>query len=93
MRDSLILVLHALVTFATLLRPGGVRAIVAESLLLKLQILITARSRRRAPNLTTFDRFFIGLTSLFMKRRIPKLSAILKPVTLLKFRLFRKPSG
>jgi hypothetical protein len=36
-----------------LLRPGGLRAVVAESLLLKHQILISNRSRRRAPNLTT----------------------------------------
>jgi putative transposase len=86
MRDYLILAVHLLVTFAKLLRLGGVRAVVAESLLLKHQLLITARCRRRAPNLTTSDRFVIGLTSLFVNpHRIPKLSAILKPVTLFKF--------
>jgi transposase InsO family protein len=86
MRDCLILVVHLLVTFAKLLRRGGARAVVAESLLLKHQLLITGRSRRRAPNLTTFDRFVIALTTLFVKpHRIPKLSAILKPVTLFKF--------
>lgn len=67
MRDLLILAVHVLVTFAKLLRPGGVRAVVAESLLLKHQLLITARSRQRAPNLTTTDRFVIGLTSLFVR--------------------------
>ena len=86
MRDCLILAVHVLVTVAKLLRPGGVRAVVAESLLMKHQLLITARSRRRAPNLTTTDRIIIGLTSLFVRpHRIPKLSAILKPVTLFKF--------
>jgi hypothetical protein len=75
-----------LVTFAKLLRPRGVRTIVAESLLLKHQLLTTARSRRHAPSLTTSDRFVIALTSLFVNpHRIPKLSAILKPVTLFKF--------
>jgi hypothetical protein len=49
-RDLLILAIHLLVTFAKLLRPGGVRAIVAESLVLKHQLLISNRSRRRAPN-------------------------------------------
>jgi putative transposase len=51
-RDLLILAIHLLVTFAKLLRPGGVRAIVAESLVLKHQLLIDNRSRRRAPNLS-----------------------------------------
>jgi hypothetical protein len=40
MRDLLILAIHLLVTFAKLLRPGGVRAIVAESLALKHQLLM-----------------------------------------------------
>ena len=86
MRVCLILAVHLLVTFAKLLRPGGVRTVVAESLLLKHQLLITARSRQRAPNLTTTDRFVIALTTLFVNpHRIQKLSAILKPVTLFKF--------
>ena len=52
MRDLLLLAVHLLVTFAKLLRPGGVRAVAAESLLLKHQLLIRNRSRQRAPNLT-----------------------------------------
>ena len=39
-----------------------------------------------APNLTTFDRVVLGLTTLFIKsRRISKLSALLTTGTLLKF--------
>ena len=56
MRDLVILAIHLLVTFAKLLRPGSVRAVAAESLLLKHQLLISSRSRQRAPNLTTLDR-------------------------------------
>ena len=86
MRDLLILALHLLVTVARLLRPGGVRAIAAESLVLKHQLLISNRSRHRAPNLTTLDRVVLGLTTLFVSpRRIPKLGALLKPATLFKF--------
>jgi len=84
--DLLTLVIHLLVTVAKLLRPGGVRAVAAESLLLKHQLLISNRSRRRAPNLTTLDRFVLGLTTLFLSpRRIAKLGAFVKPATLLKF--------
>jgi putative transposase len=86
MREVLILAVHLLVTFAKLLRPGGVRAIAAESLLLKHQLLISNRSRQRAPNLTTLDRFLIALTTLFVNpRRIPKLGPLVKPATLFKF--------
>ena len=86
MREVLILAIHLLFTVANLTRPGGPRAVAAESLLLKHQLLISNRSRQRAPNLTALDRFLLGLTTLFISpRRIPKLSAIVKPVTLLKF--------
>ena len=82
----LILAVHLLATIAKLVRPGGVRAVVAESLLLKQQLLISSRARRRAPNLNSFDRFLLGLGSLFVPAsRIPKLAVILKPRTLLRF--------
>jgi hypothetical protein len=54
-REVPILSVHLLVTVAKLLRPGGARAVAAESLLLKHQLLIRNRSRKRAPNLTTLD--------------------------------------
>ncbi len=86
MRDLLLLAIHLFVTLAKLLRPGGARAVVAESLLLKQQLLVSNRSRQRAPNLTTLDRFVLGLITLFVNpRRIPKLSAIVKSATLFKF--------
>jgi putative transposase len=86
MREVLILSVHLLVTVAKLLRPGGARAVAAESLLLKHQLLISNRSRKRAPNLTTLDRFVLGVTALFVSpRRIAKLGALVKPATLFKF--------
>ena len=85
MRDLLTLTIHLLVTCIKLLRSGGVRAVAAESLLLKHQILISNRSRRRAP-LTTLDRVVLGLTTFFIRpQRISKLSALLATATLLKF--------
>jgi len=44
MRELVILAVHLLVTCAKFLRPGGVRALAAESLLLKHQLLISNRS-------------------------------------------------
>jgi putative transposase len=84
MRELLILAIHLLVSFAKLLRPGD--ALAAESLLLKHQLLISNRCRRRAPNLTTLDRVVLGLTTRFVSpRRIPNVSVIFSPATLFKF--------
>jgi putative transposase len=86
MRDALILAIHLLVTLAKLLRPGGMRAVAAESLLLKQQLLIGTRAHRRAPRLTAFDRLVLGMGTLFMDaRRISKIAVLIKPATLLRF--------
>jgi hypothetical protein len=66
MMHPLILAVHLLATIAKLMRRGGVRAVVAESLMLKHQLLISSRARRRAPNLNSFDRSVLGLGSLFV---------------------------
>src|SRR5258708_569183 len=86
MRELLILAIHLLVTLAKLLRPGGARALAAESLLLRHQFLISNRSRRRAPNLTPLDRLVLGLTTLFLSPgRIRRCGAFIRPATLFKF--------
>jgi hypothetical protein len=51
MRHLLILLVHLSSTVLQLVRPGGVHAVVAKSVLAKHQLLILNRSRRRAPNL------------------------------------------
>ena len=51
MRDVLILLVHLIVTLIRLARPGGIRAVVAESVFVKHQLVILNRSRNRAPNL------------------------------------------
>ena len=66
MKNLLLLLAHLLTTLAKLLGPGGARAIVADSLLMKQQLLIINRSRQRAPNLTPMDRILLGFWSLFL---------------------------
>ena len=53
MRDIFTLLLHAIVIIVRLGRPGGLRSVVAESVLLRHQVLILNRGRKRAPNLRT----------------------------------------
>ena len=60
MKDLVLLLIHLLTTLAKLLGPGGAKAIVADSLLMKQQLLVISRSRKRAPNLSVLDRFLLG---------------------------------
>jgi hypothetical protein len=86
MKDIVILLIHLLTTIAKLLGPGGTKAVVAENLLLKQQLLVVTRSRRRAPNLSNTDRFLMGFWSLFLRPgRIAKVALSLRPSTLLNF--------
>lgn len=82
----LALLAHGLATFGTLLGPGGVKAILAENLLLKHQLLIINRPRRRAPNLCASQRLLLEFWSLFLHpRRLLRSAVVLKPLTLLRF--------
>jgi hypothetical protein len=49
MRDLAVLLMHLLATVARLMGPGGARFVVAESVLVKHQLLILNRSRKRSP--------------------------------------------
>jgi hypothetical protein len=46
-----------------------VRAVAAESLAVKHQLLIMKRSRRRSPNLTRWDRAILGFCTLLVSPR------------------------
>ena len=86
MKGIVLIVIHLAVTTVKLLGLGGVRGVVAENLLLKQQLIVLCRPRRRAPNLTVMDRFLFGLGSLFLRPgRIRKVAIGLQPSTLLKF--------
>ena len=84
MPNLAVLVIHLIATLARLLVPGGVRSLVAESLLLKHQLLIVNRSRQRSPNLSAGDRILAGLLALLVRpTRLLRSAIALKPSTLL----------
>ena len=104
MRDFAILFVHLIVTLARLARPGGLRSVVAESVLVRHQLLILSRGRKRAPHLRATDRIIAGLCTLFMRpTRILRSAIGLKPSTLLHLHnvlkkrkcrmLFSRPCG
>ena len=87
MKPLALLVIHLLTTLAKRLGPGGAKAIIAESVLIKHQQLIARRSTGKTPRLTTSDRFLCGFLALFMRPgRIRKVAVVIKPATLTKFR-------
>ena len=51
MRDIIILFVHVVATVVRLARPGGLRAVVAESVPVRHQLLILNRGRKRTPSL------------------------------------------
>jgi hypothetical protein len=67
MCDLIILSVHVITTVLRVGRPGGVRTVIAESVLTKHQLLILNRSRRRAPNLRILDRLIAGFCSLWIR--------------------------
>jgi len=60
MKDLLVLLAHLLTKIAKPPGPGDARAVVADSLLMKQQLMVINRSRRRVPDLLALDRFLFG---------------------------------
>ena len=86
MRDLFILFVHLIATLARLIGPGGVRSVIAESVLVKHQLLIHTRSRQRSPNLRISDRVIAGLCAVLIRpSRLIRSAIVLKPSTLLYF--------
>jgi hypothetical protein len=78
-----VLLEHLLATLAKLLGPGGARAVVGESVLMKQQLVVINWSGRRAPNLSAMDRLLLAFWSLFL---VPlRAAVIIRPSTLLRF--------
>jgi hypothetical protein len=70
------LIAHLLTSVVRVAPPGGVRAVIAESLLLKHQLLVLSRSRNRAPRLTPWDRRLFGVGAFVVApNRLPILLA------------------
>ena len=84
MRHLVVLFIHLIAVLTQLFQPGGVRSLVAESLLLKHQLLIVNRSRQRSPNLSSGDRILAGFLALLVRpTRLLRSAIALKPSTLL----------
>ena len=85
--------MHMIQLFFTLLytlikicRPGGVKSLVSENLCLRQQLIVLTKDKRRAPNLSNWDRLILGVcASCINPKRLKRLAILLKPETILKF--------
>ena len=66
MHDLAALFIHIIANIARLLGPGGPRAM-AESILVKRQLLILNRGHQRPPNLPASDRIVAALCALLIR--------------------------
>ena len=86
MLEILELLIHFIATVIKLLKPGGVKVVMAETIAMKQQLIVMNRSRKRSPTLATRDRFLFGLLTMLIGRcRLQKIAVIIKPVTILAF--------
>ena len=84
MRHLVVLFIHLIAVLTQLFQPGGVRSLVAESPLLKHQLLKVNRSRQRSPALSSWDRILAGWMALLVRPpRLLRAAIVLKPSTLL----------
>jgi putative transposase len=86
MPETIELLIHFFVSAIKLLRPGGVKVVMAETIAMKQQLIVMNRGRSRSPKLTTSDRFLFGILAIFIGgNRLKKIAVIIKPTTLLAF--------
>jgi hypothetical protein len=86
MLEIIELLAHCFVTLIKLLKPGGVKRVMAESIAMKHQLVVMNCARKRSPALVTRDRLLFGLLAILIgERRLQKIAVIIKPATILAF--------
>ncbi len=86
MKTLSLLFIHVVVLFFKLLKPGGLKAVAAENLAIRQQLIVATKERHRSPPLSPLERFLFGLWAMLIpKHRIKKVFVIVKPATILRF--------
>lgn len=80
------IILNIINVWLKLLRPGELRAVAAENIALRKQLIAVSRHQKRAPKLTAFDTIlFRILTAMISPKRLHRIAIAIKPGILLKF--------
>jgi hypothetical protein len=63
------LLVHLIVSLVRLLKLGGMKVVMAETMAMKQQLIVMNRGNSRSPKLTTSDRFLFGLLAFFIDEK------------------------
>ena len=86
MRDVLVLFVDLIVMTVRLMQRGGVRSVVAASVLLRHQPLVLKRPLQRAPDLRSVDRSVASLCAVHLRpARLLRSAIVLRPATILHY--------
>lgn len=86
MPETIELLIHFFVSAIKLLKPGGVKVVIAEKMAMKQQLIVMNRGKKRSPVLTTSDRFLFGILAIIIGgSRLRKIAVIIKPPRFLLF--------
>lgn len=81
MKHLFILIFYFLRTFLILIKPGGIKTLMAENIMLRNQLIIASRHRKRAPNLSLWDRLcFAFLAAVVYPKRLAKIAIVINPL-------------
>ena len=86
MKEIFELLIHFIVTLIQLMKPGGVKLVMADTLAMKQQLIVTNRNKKRSPKLRASDRFMFAFFALFLnENRLHRIAVIFKPATFIRF--------
>lgn len=86
MKALIIIILNLIWVLLKIIKPGGSRALISENLILKQQLMVLTKKRKRSPNLTSFDRIVLAVGSVLINpSRLTQLAVVISHQTLLKF--------
>ena len=86
MLKFILILLHLVRILIMLSKPQGTKALVAENLMLRKQLIKLSRKHKRSLKLSFLDRLSFAMLSHFIHPlRLAKSAIIIKPATIIKF--------
>lgn len=80
MKKLFVLTFYFLRTLLILLKPGGAKALMAENIILRNQLILVNRHRKKSPSLSLWDRLtFAFLAAILYPKRLARVAIIIKP--------------
>ena len=72
-----------------IVKRGSISSVIAENILLRQQLIILSRNKKRCPNLSKADRFIFCFFSQYINyKRLARSAILIKSATLIKLHKF-----